>query len=87
MGEVFVYLTPPCIQGRGADITSLRAEHSHKTCFLYSFPNVNNTEGANTIKGPAGPFLGKQLCMRMSPDSCTLGWWVAERVGGSFTVG
>lgn len=42
MGEVFVYLAPPCIRGRGADITSLRVEHSHKTCFLYSLPNVNN---------------------------------------------
>lgn len=51
-----VYLAPPCVRGRDADIMSLWVEHSHKTCFLYSFPNVNNTEGANTMKGLAWMF-------------------------------
>ncbi len=78
MGEVFVYRAPPCIWGCGADITSLRVEHSHKTCFLYSIPNVNNTEGVNTIKGPARPFLGKH-CIRMFPDSCSPGWALGRK--------
>lgn len=74
MGDVFVRLALSCTQGCSTDITSLRLEHSHKTCFLYFFPNVNNPEGVNTIKGPGNSFSGKSVCVQIYQESSSPCW-------------